>query len=115
MRAWIEETQKAERLATGEEPTKIPDLLDRLLDAATGVIPLLGATPGAEGPSIDSRTGAYPYARANEDYHRQLEDILVSGDDLMIEAVVPNLRAFSKRLQPLRKPSAGKRRAAVNE
>jgi hypothetical protein len=48
-----------------------------------------------------------PYAEANRILHDKLERILNSGDTETLEAVIPNIELFFKRLKP-----STKRRAA---
>ena len=45
--------------------------------------------------------------------HDKLEDILVSGDEATIGAVVPNIELFHDRLKPKPKHSSGRRGVAA--
>lgn len=45
---------------------------------------------------------AYPYETDNRPLHDKLERVLNSGDEEILEAVVPNIEVFFKRLKPRR-------------
>ena len=55
------------------------------------------------------------YSDGNREWHEKLEEILTSGDDAIIKAVLPNIEVFHERLIAPRKRPPGRRRAAVDE
>jgi hypothetical protein len=107
LRLWLSRTQLEERVLTEREPS-YRELLDRLflhvIDSVDQTLP-----PAAQ-PSGEA---SFPYAAENRELHEKLEDILASGDEATITAVVSNIEVFRDRLRPRRKRSSGRGRAAA--
>ena len=75
----------------------------------------LCGTADDEVPEVELAGPGAQYPAEHREWHQKLEDILSSGDEKTIDAVIPNIEVFHERLRPQRKASAGKHRAAVNE
>lgn len=70
---------------------------------------LLKLNGGQTAEPIKSNAAPSAYAPENKRLHDMLEEVLNSGDDPTIRAVVPNIEIFHERLKP--RPIAGRRKA----
>jgi hypothetical protein len=102
LRQWLDKTQLDERVSTGREPS-YAELMDRIFASSGGIlqVPI---------PKQVKEVGVFRCEPGNHDLHRKLEDILTSGDEETIEAVVPNINIFHNRLQPKAKRPGKQRR-----
>lgn len=64
------------------------------------------AVPAPDSPPLPRKSS---YAPENQKLHDMLEEVLNSGDEPTIRAVVPNIEIFHARLQP--RPMHGRRKA----
>lgn len=86
----IKDWQNAERKRTGVEPTQ-----GQLIEQAWK------AFVNPEQNSADlGHDSSEAYSSSNRSLHDKLEEILNSGDEMTIAAVVPNIEIFYARLKP---------------
>lgn len=84
--------------ATGKSPT-----LATLMDLAVQSLAREKVT--IQRPQQPQPSGSV-YAPTNKEWHDKLEAILNSGDEMTINAVIPNIEVFFERLKPVRRKRA---------